>query len=316
MAHAEQGANPQDARFSDRFLIVTPGITIRDRLRVVLPSDPGNYYRERDLVPADLVSQLGRARIVITNFHTFMQRETKAGKAARLTKSVLNPDGSKPFLETPDQMARRVCRDLGAGRNQIVVLNDEAHHCYARRPVDGPAEDGVEVKLTGDEKREADIRDKEAMVWVSGLQAINAKLGVKIVYDLSATPFFLAGSGYAEGKLFPWVVSDFSLTDAVECGIVKIPAFPWATTRCSAMASPTGTCGCGSRTSSRRRTAQGREVDDGRALDCLLSLQGRFTVSTSTMRSRSPRGGSTFGPTARRRHPCSSLCATTRPSPS
>lgn len=34
--------NPQDARFSDTFLIVAPGITIRDRLRVLLPSDPEN----------------------------------------------------------------------------------------------------------------------------------------------------------------------------------------------------------------------------------------------------------------------------------
>lgn len=221
-----KGANPQDARFSDRFLVVSPGITIRDRLRVLLPSDPGNYYRERDLVPADLVDNLGRARIVITNFQGFLLRETKAGKAARLTKSVLNPDGANPFRESPDQMARRVCRDLGAGRNQIVVLNDEAHHCYARRPVEKADGDAVHVKLAGDEKREAELRNEEAMVWVSGLQAINAKFGIKLAYDLSATPFFLAGSGYREGNLFPWVVSDFSLTDAVECGIVKIPRVP------------------------------------------------------------------------------------------
>jgi type III restriction enzyme len=219
-------ANPQDARFSDRFLVVSPGITIRDRLRVLFPSDPGNYYRLRDLVPADLEDDLGRARIVITNFHAFLLRETKAGRSARLTKTVLDPSGGDPFRETPDQMARRVCRDLGAGRNQIVVLNDEAHHCYARRPVEEPDGDAARVKLTGDEKREAEMRNEEAMVWISGIQAINAKLGVKVVYDLSATPFFLAGSGYREGKLFPWVVSDFSLTDAVECGIVKIPRVP------------------------------------------------------------------------------------------
>jgi type III restriction enzyme len=221
-----KAASPQDARFSDRFLIVTPGITIRDRLRVVLPSDPGNYYRERDLVPADLVSNLGRARIVITNFHAFLLREAKAGRAARLTKSVLSPDGGDPFRESPDQMARRVCRDLGAARNQIVVLNDEAHHCYARRPTADGNGDKTGIKLTGDEKREADQRNEEALVWVSGLQAVNAKLGIKIVHDLSATPFFLGGSGYREGKLFPWVVSDFSLTDAIECGIVKIPRVP------------------------------------------------------------------------------------------
>jgi type III restriction enzyme len=221
-----KAANPQDARFSDRFLIVTPGITIRDRLRVVLPSDPDNYYRQRDLVPADMADQLGRARIVITNFHAFLLRETKAGKAAKLTKLVLNPDGSDPFRESSDQMARRVCRELGAGKNQIVVLNDEAHHCYARRPPSEANADAAQVKLIGDEKREADLRNEEAMVWVSGLQAINTKLGVKLVYDLSATPFFLGGSGYREGQLFPWVVSDFSLTDAVECGIVKIPRVP------------------------------------------------------------------------------------------
>ncbi len=53
-------ANAQDARFSDTFLLVTPGITIRDRLRVLLPSDPGNYYRALDIVPADLMDKLGQ----------------------------------------------------------------------------------------------------------------------------------------------------------------------------------------------------------------------------------------------------------------
>ncbi|MCR4412946.1 MAG: DEAD/DEAH box helicase family protein, partial [Thermoguttaceae bacterium] len=80
-------AHPQDARFTDSFLIVTPGITIRDRLRVLLPSDPGNYYRALDIVPADLMSQLGQAKIVITNFHAFKRREKV--KVARLTKDVL-----------------------------------------------------------------------------------------------------------------------------------------------------------------------------------------------------------------------------------
>jgi type III restriction enzyme len=92
-----KAANPQDARFSDKFLVVAPGITIRDRLRVLLPSDPGNYYRERDLVLHDLTDLLGRASIVVTNFHNFLLRESKAGKVARLTKTVLNPDGANPF---------------------------------------------------------------------------------------------------------------------------------------------------------------------------------------------------------------------------
>ena len=212
-------ANPQDARFSDTFLIVTPGITIRDRLRVLLPNDPDNYYRQRDIVPAQLQDQLGRAKILITNYHAFQLRERV--HAGKITKSILADGQSSPFTETPDQMVRRVCRELGAKKN-IIVLNDEAHHCYRRKP------DAEDEKLTGDDRVEAKKRDQEARVWISGLEAVKAKIGVKAIYDLSATPFFLRGSGYPEGTLFPWVVSDFSLIDAIEAGIVKVPRVPVA----------------------------------------------------------------------------------------
>jgi len=89
-------ANPQDRRFADAFLIVAPGITIRDRLRVLLPNDPNNYYRERDLVPAELFGELNRAKIVITNFHAFKLREHTA--AAKLGKSILGAD--EPVLSS------------------------------------------------------------------------------------------------------------------------------------------------------------------------------------------------------------------------
>jgi len=206
-----------DRRFSDAFLIVAPGITIRDRLRVLLPQDPDNYYRERDLVPPDLVERLGQARIVITNYHSFLLRER--GDAAKLTKAILTKGAPSPFTETPDQMVRRVCRELG-GKKQIIVLNDEAHHCYRGKPREGGE------ALTGDDRAEAKKREEEARVWMSGLEAVHAKLGLRAVYDLSATPFFLSGSGYDEGTLFPWVVSDFSLIDAIESGIVKVPRVP------------------------------------------------------------------------------------------
>lgn len=206
-----------DRRFSDAFLIVAPGITIRDRLRVLLPQDPDNYYRERDLVPPDLVQRLGQARIVITNYHSFLLRER--GDAAKLTKAILTKGAPSPFTETPEQMVRRVCRELG-GKKQIIVLNDEAHHCYRGKPREG------REALAGDDRAEAKKREEEARVWMSGLEAVHAKLGLRAVYDLSATPFFLSGSGYDEGTLFPWVVSDFSLIDAIESGIVKVPRVP------------------------------------------------------------------------------------------
>jgi type III restriction enzyme len=80
-------ANPQDARFSDTFLIVSPGITIRDRLRVLLPNDPENYYRKMDVVSRDLQEELNKAKVLVTNFHTFLLHEKVA--AGKLTKSIL-----------------------------------------------------------------------------------------------------------------------------------------------------------------------------------------------------------------------------------
>ena len=211
--------HPQSSTFSDTFLVVTPGITIRDRLRVLLPNDPDNYYRKFDIVPGDMVDRLHQAKIVVTNFHQMLRRERVS--SSKLTKAILTGDGASPFQETPDQMVRRVCREFGSKQN-IGILNDEGHHCYRRAP------DEDEGPLKGDERKEAKKRNEQARVWISGLEAIQAKIGIRAIYDLSATPFFLRGSGYAEGTLFPWVVSDFSLIDAIESGIVKIPRVPVA----------------------------------------------------------------------------------------
>lgn len=209
----------RNSRFSDTFLLVAPGITIRDRLQVLQPNHPNNYYKQRDILPPDLIARLGQAKIEIINFHAMLLKEDTA--AAKLTKDILAQGKEvSPFKETPEQMVSRVCRDFGSKRG-IVVINDEAHHCYRPRQSEEAPE-----KLTGEERTEAQKRDEEARVWLSGLEAIQRKLGINRVYDLSATPFYLKGSGYPEGKIFPWVVTDFSLIDAIESGIVKVPRVP------------------------------------------------------------------------------------------
>lgn len=210
---------PSDARFAKRFLVVTPGITIRDRLRVLHPEEETNYYRERDLVPADLWDALLQAQIEVTNFHTFLLRDAKEiqGVASNTRKLLLAGKATDPFRETPDRMVARVLRDLGGrGKGEILVLNDEAHHCYQDRPLE-------ESDEADSEARE---RNQGARVWFRGLQTIRRRVGIKTIYDLSATPFYLQGSGYNEGYIFPWVVSDFSLMDAIESGIVKVPRVP------------------------------------------------------------------------------------------
>lgn len=213
---------PQSKRFTRGFLVVTPGITIKDRLRVLQPNDPDSYYGRFELVPSDLVEEINRAKIVITNFHAFKLRETvDLSKGGR---SLLQGRGETlQTLETEGQMLQRVMPDL-MGMKNILVINDEAHHCYREKP-DVEAEDD---ELKGDEKKEAEKNTEAARMWITGLESVNRQLGVARVVDLSATPFFLSGSGYAEGTLFPWTMSDFSLMDAIECGIVKLPRVPIA----------------------------------------------------------------------------------------
>jgi type III restriction enzyme len=207
------------SRFSKGFLIVTPGITIRDRLRVLRPEEPDSYYSSRELVPPDLVADIAKAKIVITNYHAFRRREIM--EVSKVGRALLQGRGEPPVtVETEGAMLERACGDLLKLKN-VVVINDEAHHCYRERP---PRED--EETLKGDEKDEAVKNSEAARLWISGIEALKRKKELAAVYDLSATPFFLAGSGYREGSLFPWVVSDFSLLDAIECGIVKLPRVP------------------------------------------------------------------------------------------
>ena len=214
--------HPGAKNFTRGFLVCAPGLTIRDRLRVLQPNDPDSYYASRELVPSDMLDDVNRAKIVITNYHAFRLREridlSKGGR------QLLQGRGGEELntQETEGQMLQRVMPDL-MGMKSILAINDEAHHCYREKPKDADDED-----LKGEEKKEAEKNNEAARLWISGLEAVNRKLGLSRVVDLSATPFFLRGSGYAEGTLFPWTVSDFSLMDAIECGIVKLPRVPVA----------------------------------------------------------------------------------------
>jgi type III restriction enzyme len=213
--------HPGSKTFSRGFLVVTPGITIKDRLRVLQPNDPESYYRYRELVPPDMLPDIDKAKIVVTNYHAFKLRErVEISKVGRALLKGREPELNT--LETEGQMLQRVLPELMSMKG-IVVLNDEAHHCYREKADAGAAED-----LKGEDRDEAKKNNEAARLWISGIEIVKRKLGLSAVYDLSATPFFLRGSGYAEGTLFPWTVSDFSLMDAIECGIVKLPRVPVA----------------------------------------------------------------------------------------
>ncbi|WP_043540522.1 BPTD_3080 family restriction endonuclease [Salinarimonas rosea] len=224
MLIAWQAANaartPGSPHYARGFLIVAPGITIRDRLRVLNPADENSYYASREIVPPDMLPDIAKAKIVITNYHAFQRRKTL--DISKVGSALLKGRTGEPIetTESVGEMLHRVCGDLLALKN-VVVLNDEAHHCYREKP-------RSEEDLTAEDKEEAKQNNEAARLWISGLEALARKGKLRAVYDLSATPFFLRGSGYREGTLFPWVVSDFSLMDAIECGIVKLPRVPVA----------------------------------------------------------------------------------------
>ena len=210
---------PNSSRFTHNFLIITPGITIKDRLRVLLPSDPNSLYIGRGIVPSEFIKEVKKARIVISNYHVFGHREKE--KISKRAREILkgNSEQDLSTLETEGEMLQRACRDL-LREKDVIVINDEAHHCYRHRKI------SYEETASTEDQDEIMKNDETARLWISGIEALGRRVDIKCVYDLSATPFFLRGSGYPEGQLFPWVTSDFALMDAIECGIVKLPRVP------------------------------------------------------------------------------------------
>ena len=199
-------ANPQDRRFSDAVLLVCPNLTIRERLQVLLPGKPNNYYEKFGLLPRGMMERLQQGKFEITNWHLFQPKDDSR------SRSVVQRG-----VESDTAFCRRVLKELGNKQN-ILVINDEAHHAYRPAPLPEEMREGLSPEEIAERE--------EATVWVSGLGKIDAVRGINFCADFSATPFYIKGSGYEEGTPFPWVVSDFGLVDAIESGIVKIPRVP------------------------------------------------------------------------------------------
>jgi len=212
----------QDTRFADYFLVVAPSITIRDRLGVLQVDrssdrevERNDYYAERKLCPPKYRDQLNgiNSRLVITNYHSFMPKTLKGNKKSPFDGKVDAEGNKQEAKESPSQMVKRVLKNFKSGR-RLLVLNDEAHHCYL------PKRKGRTKDHEGSNENE------KAAVWFSGLSEIGKRFQINNVYDLSATPYYLNGSGYTPYSLFGWVVSDFGLIEAIESGLVKIPFLP------------------------------------------------------------------------------------------
>lgn len=226
--------NLQDTRFVDTFLIIAPGITIRERLNTLMVDHVHQWqhkkddYHQRNLVPRHFEPLLGglNASITIINYQQLEPKKFTGkhespldGKMEYVDGKMRKPKGDKEGKQDYSVMLHKLLRNISKGK-RMLVINDEAHHCYL------PKRQNTKGKK--DEETEAgEVENEKAMVWYEGLRQLKL-CGYRLqnVYDLSATPYYLKGSGYDAYSLFPWVVSDFGLVDAIESGLVKIPFLP------------------------------------------------------------------------------------------
>lgn len=193
---------PKRKEFSAALFVVAPGLTVKERLQVLLPGNTENYYDAFQLCPSDAMRQkLNQMTLVVENWHTLMPKE-------EAKRSVV-----KKGPETDEAYTRRVLGKL-AQHKDIVVINDEAHHAY-RKPAD--------VKISKKQAAEQGIDLEEATRWIEGLDRIHKTRRIRRCFDLSATPFAPTGKKTTESALFEWIVSDFGLNDAIEAGLVKTP---------------------------------------------------------------------------------------------
>lgn len=193
--------NNRDTRFSKNILIVAPGLTVRKRLAVLNPFDENNYFEEFNIVPTGLMEILRQGKIKIINWHMLAwDTDEKLSKKKSVDKRGVKSD--KAYV-------REVLGDMASASN-IIVINDEAHHAWRVNP---------------DFKARKELKDakEEATIWVGGLDRIHRVMKIIRCYDYSATPFAPSGKKATEEALFPWIVSDFGLNDAIESGLVKTP---------------------------------------------------------------------------------------------
>ena len=194
-------AYPKDDRFSKHIFIIAPGLTVKSRLQVLIPAGPGNYYDEFDIVPGGLREQLRQGKVVVRNWHVLnWETDDKLRK-----KHSVDKRGAK----SDEAYAREVLGDM-AKVNNILVINDEAHHAWRVNPESKKAK--IDRALI-----------EEATKWVGGLDRIHKARRILRCFDFSATPFSPSGKQSTEESLFGWIVSDFGLNDAIEGGLVKTP---------------------------------------------------------------------------------------------
>jgi type III restriction enzyme len=202
---------------SANFLVLVPNLTVRDRVSGrprgdgLDPSGEHNLYDAFDIVPPEYCDEF-RPNVLVRNWQGIpleARREDWIGEgeipleAGRFIPQSVLRAMQRRAKQDPNAPIRRSLR----GWRDLVVINDEAHHVYG-------------------EKRSKQGDDAAYIKWSRILERVSKAAKVSLVVDLSATPWYGSGSPKPEGTLFEWLISDFSVYDAFESGLVKVVRLP------------------------------------------------------------------------------------------
>ncbi len=193
--------------------VIKAGVTLHPKEWITIGPKTTTARGRRYLSPDDLAVQVAAEKIKILE-----EERDKSGNLKRIRVE------SEKHVESDAAIINRVLgREIGKKGN-ILVFNDEAHHAYRIHRTEEKEDVPEEEDVFGEEE-EGEEFFKEANVWMDGLDKIHGRSGrgINFCVDLSATPYFLARVGRETNRPFPWVISDFGLTDAIESGLVKIP---------------------------------------------------------------------------------------------
>jgi len=188
--------------------VTKAGVAVRSKETITIGPKSTTARGTRYLTLDDFERQVAAGMLTVLDEH-----RDKQGNLQKVTVESVH------YVESDTSLVNRVLgREVG-GKQNILIMNDEAHHAYR---IKREERDEEEEDLFGEEEQ-ADVFFKEATVWIDGLDRIQKLRGINLCVDLSATPYFLGRVGQETNRPFPWVVSDFGLIDAIESGLVKIP---------------------------------------------------------------------------------------------
>lgn len=212
-----RGNRQQKEKHAKTFVLITPGLTVKERLQELDPKKPGNIYEEQNLLPSKYARDIQQATIRIVNFQAFRQRELFEGdqdqkRMIALRKRRRGFPAEDKFEDYSSMLERVLNLPFGPGYRNVIVLNDEAHHCYGNAPIEN-----------GDESTQGEEKEiKRARQWFRILEELYKQERLLVVHDLSATPYYVSH----QWLRFPWILSDYDLHEAMEAGLVKIPRVP------------------------------------------------------------------------------------------